>query len=100
MYFLSEVSESVHAFIPNGFCAECHECNHCNLLVAVDLSPDFCPWIATLYNGTCMGIILNNWITERISLKRDVRQGYTFFPLLHVLCIEVLANLIQGSPKI
>ena len=58
---------------------ECHECNRCNLLVAVDLSPGFFRWIATLYNGTCMGITLNNWIAERISLKRGVGQGYTFF---------------------
>ena len=57
MYFLSEV------------CAECHECNRCNLLVAVDLSPDFFPWIATLYNGTCMGIILTTGLLNEFLLN-------------------------------
>ena len=47
-----------------------------------------------------MRIILNNWLTERISLERGVRQGGPLCPLLYVLCIEVLANLIWGSPRI
>ena len=47
-----------------------------------------------------MRIILNNWLTERISLERGVRQGDPLSPLLYVLCIEVLANLIRGSPKV
>ena len=71
-----------------------------DLLVAVGFGPDFCRWIATLYNGAYMRIILNNWLTERISLERGVRQGILCLPLLYVLCIEVLANLIRGSPRI
>ena len=47
-----------------------------------------------------MCIILNNWLTERISVKRGVRQKDALSPLLYVLCIEVLANLIRGSLKI
>ena len=62
--------------------------------------PDFCRRIATLYNGAYMRIILNNWLTERISPERGVRQGDPWSPLLYVLCIEVLADLIRGSPKI
>ena len=38
-----------------------------DLLVAVGFGPDFCRWIATLYNGAYMRIILINWLTERIS---------------------------------
>ena len=79
---------------------ECYECNRCNLLVAVDFGPDFCRWTATLHNGTCMRIILTNWITERIFLQGGARQGYTLSRLIHVLCIEVLASLIQDSPNI
>ena len=62
--------------------------------------PDFCRWIATLDNGAYMRIILNNWLIERISIERGVRQGDPLSPLLYVLCIEVLANLIRGSPRI
>ena len=85
--------------LPRSF-PECHECNRCNLLVAVNFGPDFYRWTATLYNGTCMRIILTNWITERIFLQGGAKQGYTLSPLIHVLCIEVLANLIQDSPNI
>ena len=43
-----------------------------DLLVVVGFGLDFCRWIATLYNGAYMRIILNNWLTERISLERGV----------------------------
>ena len=42
-----------------------------------------------------MPIILNNWLTERISLKRSVRQEDALSRSVDVLCIEVLANLIN-----
>ena len=47
-----------------------------------------------------MRTVLNNWLTERISLERGVRQGDPLSPLLYVLCIEVLANLIRSSRRI
>ena len=47
-----------------------------------------------------MRIILTNWITERIFLQGGARQGFTLSPLIHVLRIEVLANLIRDSPNI
>ena len=47
-----------------------------------------------------MRIILINWLTERISLKRGVRHGDPLSPLLYVLYIEILANLIRDSPRI
>ena len=56
-----------------------------DLLVAVGFSPDFCRWIATLYIGAYMRIILNNWLTEQISFERAVRQGDPLSPLLYVL---------------
>ena len=43
---------------------------------------------------------MNNWLTERISLERGVRQGDPLSPLLYVLCSKVLAILIRGSPRI
>ena len=71
-----------------------------DLLLAVGFGPHFCRWIAALLNGVYMRIILNNWLTERISLERGVRQGDPLSPLPDVLCIEVLANLIRGSTRI
>ena len=71
-----------------------------DILVAVDFGRDFCRWIATLYNGAYMPIILNNWLTEQISLKRGLRQGDALSLLLYVLCIEALAKLARGSLKI
>ena len=47
-----------------------------------------------------MQIILNDWLTDTISLERGVRQGDPLSPFLYVLCVEVLANLIRSSPGI
>ena len=69
-------------FVSPRSSTECHECNRCNLLIAVDLSPDSCRWIATLYNGTCMGIISNNCITELIILAEKFWRFDWFIALL------------------
>ena len=53
-----------------------------NLLLAVGFGPHFSRWIAILYNGVYMRIILNNWLTKRISLERGVRQADPLSPLL------------------
>lgn len=47
-----------------------------------------------------MRIILNEYLSGRIDLKRGVRQGDPLSPILYVLCIEVLAFQIQCSPFI
>lgn len=63
--------------------------------------PDFCRWIATFTKTLCyMRIILINWLTEQISLKRGGTQGDPLSPLLYELCIAVLANLMRDSPRI
>ena len=70
------------------------------LFLAYGFGSDFCRWISTFCNGAFMQIILNDWLTERISLGRRVRKGDPLSPLLYVLCVEVLANLIRSSPRI
>ena len=47
-----------------------------------------------------MQIILNGWLSKRISSARGVRQGDLFSPLLYVLCVEVLASLIRHCPGV
>ena len=57
----------------------------------------FIKWVSTLYNGANMKIILNGYLTEKIEIRRGVRQGDPLSPLLYVLCVEVLASLIRTS---
>lgn len=42
-------------------------------------------------HGAHMRIILNGWLTDKIPLAHDVRQGDSLSPLLYVFCVEVLA---------
>ena len=58
--------------------------------------PGFLRWISTLYHGASMKIIVNGFLTEKIFLKRGVRQGDSLSPLLYVICAEVLAQNIRN----
>ena len=46
-----------------------------------------------------MRIILNDWLTMEIPLEHGLRQGDPLFPLLYVLCVEVLTNLVRACPQ-
>ena len=71
-----------------------------NLLSHFGFGPDFLKWIRTLYFEANMRIILNGWLTDRIFLRRGVRQGDPLSPLLYVLCVEVLAIQIRFDSRI
>ena len=47
-----------------------------------------------------MKIIVNGFLTEKISLKRGVRQGDSLSPLLYVICAEVLAQNVRNHTGI
>lgn len=47
-----------------------------------------------------MEIILNGHLTDKILLRRGVRQGDPLSPLLYVICVEALACLIRDSTEI
>lgn len=63
-------------------------------------SPGFCNWIATLYNGAFMRVLVNGFLSDRIDLCRGVRQGDSLSPMLYILCVEVLACKIRDNPDI
>lgn len=71
-----------------------------DLLKHLGFGPNFCKWIDILYNGAYMQIILNGYLTEKISLRRGVRQGDPLSPLLYVICVEALACLIRDTAGI
>ena len=45
-----------------------------NILVSFGFGPSFCHWINTFYKGANMRVIVNERLTEPISLSRGVRQ--------------------------
>ena len=71
-----------------------------DLLCHLGFGPNFLRWVHTFYEGAYMRILLNGWLTEKIPLRRGVRQGDPLSPLLYVLCIEALACQIRSCPEI
>ena len=47
-----------------------------------------------------MRIFLNDWLTDKIFLRRGVHEGDPLSLLLYVLCVEVLVCNIRKSNKI
>ena len=68
-----------------------------NLLSRFGFGPSFCFRINTLYNGTNMRIIVNEWLSDAIPLSRGVRQGDSLSPLLYILCVETLTCKIRNT---
>lgn len=70
------------------------------LLSHFGFGPIFCHWIATLYSGAFMHVIVNGYLSDRIDLCRGVRQGDSLSPMLYILCVEVLACKIRDCSNI
>ena len=47
-----------------------------------------------------MQVLVNDFLSNPISLERGVRQGDALSPMLYVLCVEALAYKIRDSPEI
>ena len=71
-----------------------------NLLENYGFGPDFKQWIRTLFKGANMRVIVNDFLTDRVELRRGGRQGNSLSPLLYVLCVETLACQIRNNPDI
>ena len=57
-------------------------------------------WIKILYKNPSSAIIVNNFITEPLKVKRGIRQGCPLSLLLYSICVEGLANLIRNANQI
>ena len=71
-----------------------------NLFEKYSFGSDFRKWIRTLYKDANMRVIVNEFLTDRVELRRGVRQGDSLSPLLYVLCVETLACQIRNNPDI
>ena len=71
-----------------------------NLLELFGFGPWFRACIATLYEGSYMQVLVNDFLSDPIPLARGVRQGDALSPMLYVLCVEVLACKIRASNDI
>ena len=47
-----------------------------------------------------MCVLVNDFLTNPVYLRRKVRRGDARFPMLYILCVEVLAFVIRASPQI
>ena len=70
------------------------------LLNCFGFGPSFRGWISTFYNGAYIRVLVNDFLTNPVYLRRGVRQGDALSPMLYILCVEVLACVFRASPQI
>ena len=56
---------------------------------------NFIKWIQILYTDVSSRVKVNGFLTDKISIKRGLRQGCPLSALLYVLCSEVLSINIR-----
>ena len=71
-----------------------------NLLELFGFGLWFRTCIDTLYKGSYMQVLVNDFLSDPIPLARGVRQGDALSPMLYVLCVEVLACKIRATNDI
>ena len=60
----------------------------------------FIAWVRKIYSNATSILGINGFFSEKIPLKRGVRQGCPLSALLYVLVIEVLAIQLRSNPNI
>ena len=67
---------------------------------AFGIGEHFIRWVSTIYTNASAMLNINGFFSEKIPLKRGVRQGCPLSALLYVLVIEVLAIQLRINPNI
>ena len=70
------------------------------ILERYNFGSSFRRWIQLIYSGVESAVVVNGWTSSFFRPSRGVRQGCPLSPLLYVLCIEILAVSIRGSPDV
>ena len=47
-----------------------------------------------------MRVLVNDFLTNPVYLRRGVRQGDALSPMMYILCVEVIPCVISASPLI
>ena len=54
-------------------------------------------WINLFYNQASSSILVNGFLSESFNIERGCRQGDGLSPYLFIMCIEVLAMMIDND---
>ena len=58
------------------------------LLNCFGFGPSFRGWISTFYNGAYMHVLVNDFLTNPVYLRRGVRQGDALSPMLYFCALR------------
>ena len=64
------------------------------------IGQNFINWIKMIYSNATSVLNINGFFSERIPLKRGIRQGCPLSALLYLLVIEVFATQLRVNPNI
>ena len=67
---------------------------------AFGIGENFISWVSNIYSNASSMVSINGFFSEKIPLRRGVRQGCPLSALLYVLVIEILALQLRLNPNI
>ena len=67
------------------------------VLGKLNFGKEFIKWIKLLYKEPCAVLKNNGWLSDKINLKRGIKQGCPASALLFILVVEVLAIRLKES---
>ncbi len=70
------------------------------VLTRYGFGPNFINCFKTLYKNISSSVMVNGFRSEKIDIKRGVKQGDALSCALFILCIDPLIRNIQENPKI
>ena len=62
-----------------------------------NFGPQFINWIKLLYQDPLALIKNNGWFSNKVSIKRGIRQGCPVSALLFIMIVEILAIKLKKS---
>ena len=66
---------------------------------AFGIGENFISWVSNIYSNASSMVSINGFFSEKIPLRRGVRQGCPLSALLYVLVIEILALQLRLNPN-
>ena len=70
----------------------------CNLVMkAMNIPEDFILWLWAMYDNLCISVVVNKWLSDKISVKRGFMEGHAPSMGAFVLAMAPLGHVLEEA---